>query len=45
MLAHAFLSAMTAHAFERGDAETVRAASFPSPWQKSDGCWTLPILP
>ncbi len=44
MLAHAFLSAMTAQALERGDAETVRAASFPSPWQKSDGSWTLPIL-
>ena len=45
MLAHAFLAAMTAHALEKGAAETVRAASFPSPWQKSDGSWTLPILP
>jgi hypothetical protein len=45
MLAHAFLSPMTAHALERGDAETVRAASLPSPWQKSDGSWTLPVLP
>lgn len=45
MLAHAFLSAMTAHALERGEAETVRSASFPSPWQKSDGSWTLPVLP
>lgn len=42
MLAHAFLAAMAAHAFERGDAETVRAASLPSLWQKSDGSWTLP---
>jgi SRSO17 transposase len=43
MLAHASLAAMTAHALERGAEETVRAASFPSPWQKSDGSWTLPI--
>jgi hypothetical protein len=28
---------MTAHALEKGAEETVRAASFPSPWQKSDG--------
>jgi SRSO17 transposase len=45
MLAHAFLAAMTAQALEKGAAETVRAASFPSPWQKSDGSWTLPIPP
>ncbi|MGW2028527.1 IS701 family transposase [Streptomyces decoyicus] len=45
MLAHAFLAAMTAHALEKGAAETVRAASFPSPWQKSEGCWTLPVPP
>uniref|UniRef100_UPI003593BC34 IS701 family transposase n=1 Tax=Streptomyces umbrinus TaxID=67370 RepID=UPI003593BC34 len=45
MLAHAFLAAMTAHALEKGAGETVRAASFPSPWQKSEGCWTLPIPP
>ncbi|SEG85532.1 transposase, IS4 family [Actinacidiphila yanglinensis] len=45
MLAHAFLAAMAAHAVERGAGETVRAASFPSPWQKSDGSWTLPIPP
>ncbi|WP_019073489.1 IS701 family transposase [Streptomyces hokutonensis] len=41
MLAHAFLAAMTAQALEKGAAETARAASFPSPWQKSDGSWTL----
>lgn len=41
MLAHAFLAAMTARAFEKGAAETVRAPSFPSPWQKSDGSWNL----
>ncbi len=45
MLAHAFLAAMTAHALEKGAEETVRAASFPSPWQKSGGSWTLPIPP
>jgi len=45
MLAHAFLATMAAHALERGAEETVRAASFPSPWQKSDGSWTLPIPP
>lgn len=45
MLAHAFLAAMTAQALEKGAAETIRAASFPSPWQKSDGSWTLPIPP
>ncbi|MFB7083606.1 hypothetical protein ACFCYO_40240, partial [Streptomyces sp. NPDC056308] len=45
MLAHAFLAAMTAQALEKGAEETVRAASFPSPWQKSDGSWTLPITP
>ena len=45
MLAHAFLAAMTAHALEKGAEETVRAASFPSPWQKSDDSWTLPISP
>jgi SRSO17 transposase len=45
ILAHAFLAAMTAHALEKGAEETVRAASFPSPWQKSDGSWTLPIPP
>ncbi|WP_239144188.1 hypothetical protein [Streptomyces sp. SID14515] len=45
MLAHAFLTAMTAHALEKGATETVRAASFPSPWQKSDGSWTLPVPP
>jgi SRSO17 transposase len=43
MLAHAFLAAMAAHALERGAEETLRAASLPSPWQKSDGSWTLPI--
>lgn len=43
MLAHTFLAAMAAHALERGAEETLRAASFPSPWQKSDGSWTLPI--
>lgn len=43
MLAHAFLAAMAAHALEKGAAETVRAASFPSAWQKFDGSWTLPI--
>jgi SRSO17 transposase len=45
MLAHAFLAAMIAHALERGAEETVRAASFPSPWQKSAGSWTLPVPP
>jgi hypothetical protein len=45
MLAHAFLSAMTAQALEKGAEETVRAASLPSPWQKSEGSWTLPIPP
>lgn len=45
MLAHGFLAAMTAQALEKGAAETVRAASFPSPWQKTDGSWTLPIPP
>ncbi|MFK0111579.1 IS701 family transposase [Streptomyces sp. NPDC091217] len=45
MLVHAFLAAMTAHALERGAAETVRAASFPSPWQKSGDSWTLPVPP
>ncbi|MDQ0772977.1 hypothetical protein QF026_001443 [Streptomyces aurantiacus] len=45
MPAHAFLAAMTAQALEKGVAETVRAGSFPSPWQKSDGSWTLPIPP
>jgi SRSO17 transposase len=43
MLAHAFLAAMTAHALERGAEETVRAASFPSPWQKCDDSWILPV--
>ncbi|MEV8529924.1 transposase [Streptomyces sp. NPDC052000] len=43
MLAHVFLAAMTAHALEKGAEETVRAASLPSPWQKSEGCWTLPV--
>ena len=43
MLAHGFLAAMVAHAVERGAGETVRAASFPSPWQKCDGSWILPI--
>ena len=45
MLAHTFLAAMAAHALEKGAEETVRAASFPSPWQKCDGSWTLPIPP
>ena len=45
MLAHAFLAAMTAHTLEKGVEETVRAALFPSPWQKSGGSWTLPIPP
>ncbi|MQY40867.1 hypothetical protein SRB17_89000 [Streptomyces sp. RB17] len=43
MLAHCFLAAMAARAFERGVAETVQAASFPSPWQKCDGSWILPM--
>ncbi|WP_432590787.1 hypothetical protein [Streptomyces sp. HD1123-B1] len=43
MLARCFLAAMVAHAVERGAGETVRAASFPSPWQKCDGSWILPI--
>ena len=34
---------MTAQALEKGAKETVRAASLPSPWQKSEGSWTLPI--
>lgn len=45
MLAHTFLAAMAAHALEKGAEETVRAASFPSPWQKCDGSWTLPVPP
>jgi SRSO17 transposase len=45
MLAHAFLAAMTAHALEKGAAESVRSGSLPSPWQKSEGFWTLPIPP
>ncbi len=43
MLAHCFLAAMAAHALEKGVAETVQAASFPSPWQKCDGSWILPM--
>ncbi|MEU1180827.1 hypothetical protein ABZ464_24865 [Streptomyces sp. NPDC005820] len=43
MLAHGFLAAMTAHALEKGAAETNPSASFPSPWQKCDGSWILPM--
>lgn len=43
MLAHAFLATMTAHALEKGAEEAVRAVSFPSPWQKCDGSWSLPV--
>lgn len=43
MLAHAFLAAMAARAFERGAEESVRPPSRPSPWQKSGGSWILPI--
>nr|WP_239070787.1 MULTISPECIES: transposase [unclassified Streptomyces] len=43
MLAHAFLAAMTAQALEKGAEETVRGALLPSPWQRSEGSWTLPI--
>jgi hypothetical protein len=42
MLAHAFLAAMAARAFERGAEESVRPPSRPSSWQKSGDCWTLP---
>ncbi|GAA3596493.1 hypothetical protein GCM10022295_91740 [Streptomyces osmaniensis] len=45
MLAHAFLAVMTAHVLERGADDTVQAASFPSPWQKSGGSWTLSVPP
>jgi hypothetical protein len=45
MLARAFLAAMTAQALEKGAEETVRAASSPSPWQKSGDSWTLPVPP
>jgi SRSO17 transposase len=41
MLAHAFLTALAAQAAARGAAETPRPASFPSPWQRSAGSWTL----
>lgn len=41
MLAHAFLTALAARAGQEETAETTRPASFPSPWQRSDGSWTL----
>jgi SRSO17 transposase len=43
MLAHAFLAAMAARAFERGAEESVPPPSRPSPWQKSGDSWTLPV--
>jgi SRSO17 transposase len=47
MLAHAFLTAIAARpdASQRGVAETNPPASFPSPWQKSDGSWQLSCPP
>ncbi|MFD7004101.1 IS701 family transposase [Streptomyces mirabilis] len=41
MLAHAFLAATAAQAAEKGDAETVLAPWFRSPWRKSAGSWQL----
>ncbi|BDH12787.1 hypothetical protein HOK021_39660 [Streptomyces hygroscopicus] len=43
ILAHAFLAAMAARAFERGAEESVRSPSRPSPWQKSGDSWPLPV--
>ncbi|MFG2887892.1 hypothetical protein ACGFYV_37470 [Streptomyces sp. NPDC048297] len=41
MLAHAFLAATAAQAASKGDAETVPAPWFRSPWRKSAGSWQL----
>ncbi|GAA1936643.1 IS701 family transposase [Streptomyces sodiiphilus] len=41
MLAHAFLAAIAASEGKKGDAETVPAPSFPSPWQRSGDSWQL----
>ncbi|MFG3399511.1 IS701 family transposase [Streptomyces parvus] len=41
MLAHAFLTVLAAQAAHQETAETNRPASSPSPWQRSDGSWTL----
>ncbi|MFE2945101.1 IS701 family transposase, partial [Streptomyces sp. NPDC059255] len=44
MLAHAFLTVLAAQAAQdalQETAETNRPASPPSPWQRSDGSWTL----
>ncbi len=41
MLAHAFLAATAAQAAAKGDAETVPAPWFRSPWRKSAGSWQL----
>ncbi len=41
MLVHATLAALTAQTNEKGAAETTPPALSPSPWQRSDGSWTL----
>ncbi|MHA5055148.1 IS701 family transposase [Streptomyces sp. SD15] len=41
MLAHAFLAATAAQAAAKGDAETVPAPWFRSPWRKCAGSWQL----
>ncbi|MEU9255715.1 IS701 family transposase, partial [Streptomyces sp. NPDC048270] len=42
MLAHAFLAGLAADEAAKGDAETTPPATSPlSPWQRSDGSWSI----